>query len=112
MKYYYALYMDEYAKKRQADIIKKIKNDKRQMNIYLITLTKNKKNHMEIFHSVLLMQKAVAKEDLFVVGMANGYFEALELVEKIAQEVYDETGGADIRNYILQKQLKYEEERV
>lgn len=112
MKYYYALYMDEYAKKRQADIIKKIKNDKRQMNIYLITLTKNEKNHMEIFHSVLLMQKAVAKEDLFVVGMANGYFEALELVEKIAQEVYDETGGADIRNYILQKQLKYEEERV
>ena len=72
MKYYYALYMDEYAKKRQADIIKKIKNDKRQMNIYLITLTKNEKNHMEIFHSVLLMQKAVAKEDLFVVGMANG----------------------------------------
>lgn len=112
MKYYYALYMDEYAKEKQVDIIKKIENDKWQMNIYLVALTKNEKNHMEIFHSVLLMQKAVAKEDLFVVGIANSYFEALELVEKITQEVYDETGGADIRNFILQKQRKYEEERV
>ena len=112
MKYYYALYMDEYAKEKQADIIKKIENDKWQMNIYLVALTKNEKNHMEIFHSVLLIQKALEKEDLFVVGIANGYFEALELVEKITQEVYDETGGADIRNFILQEQRKYEEERV
>ena len=112
MKYYYALYMDECSKRKQADIIKKIENDKWQMNIYLVALTKNEKNHMEIFHSVLLIQKALSKEDLFVVGIANGYFEALELVEKITQEVYDETGGVDIRNYILQKQRKHDEERV
>ncbi|MBQ2987219.1 MAG: hypothetical protein IJE23_07035 [Tyzzerella sp.] len=112
MKYYYALYMDEYAKENQADIIRKIENDKWQMNIYLVALTKGEKNHMEVFHSVLLIQKALSKDDLFVVGIANGYFEALELVEKITQEVYDETGGVDIRNYILQKQRKHEEERV
>lgn len=112
MKYYYALYMDEYAKERQVDIMSKLENDKWQMNIYLVALTKNEKNHMEIFHSVLLMQQAVKKEDLFIVGIVNGYFEALEMIEKITQEVYDETGGTDIRNYILQKQRKYEEERV
>ena len=112
MKYYYALYMDEYAKENQADIIRKIENDKWQMNIYLVVLTKGEKNHMEVFHSVLLIQKVLSKDDLFVVGIANGYFDALELVEKITQEVYDETGDVDIRNYILQKQRKHEEERV
>lgn len=112
MKYYYALYMDEYAKENQADIIRKIENDKWQMNIYLVVLTKGEKNHMEVFHSVLLIQKVLSKDDLFVVGIANGYFDALELVEKITQEVYDETGDVDIRNYILQKQQKHEEERV
>ena len=112
MKYYYALYMNDYSKKKQADIIKKLEKDKRQINTYLISLTKNEKNHIEIFHSVLLIQKAMEKEDLFIVGIANGYFEALELVEKITQEVYDETGGVDIRNFILQKQQKHEEERV
>ena len=44
MKYYYALYMDEYAKEKQADIIKKIENDNWHMNIYLVALTKNEKN--------------------------------------------------------------------
>lgn len=40
------------------------------------------------------------------------YAEALELVEKIAQEVYDETKGTDIREYILRKQQEFEEGNV
>lgn len=112
MKYYYALYMDEYTKENQDKIKKNIEKDKWQLEIYLIALTKNDTNHLEIFNSVLLIQKAMSKEELFVVGIANGYIEALELVEKITQEVYDETSGVDIRSYILQKQRKYEEGNV
>ena len=112
MKYYYALYLDEYVKANKEEIIKKLEKDKWQLEKYLIALTKNEANHLEIFQSVLLLQKAIPKEDLFIAGIASGYAEALELVEKIAQEVYDKTGGADIRNYILQKQQEYEEGNV
>lgn len=112
MKYYYALYTDEHTKDKQEQIIKKIQKDKWQPEVYLISLTKNEKNHLEIFNSVLLIQKAMYKEELFVVGIASGYIESLELVEKITQEVYDETNRVDIRNYILQKQREYEEGNV
>ena len=102
---------DELVQKK-AEIIEKIEKDKWQMGKYLIILAKNEKNHLEYFHSVLLLQKSIAKDDLFVIGIANGELGAMELIEKITQEVYDETKGTDIRGYILQKQKEYEERNV
>lgn len=112
MKYYYALYMDEQTLQKKETILKKMRNNRWQFEIYLITLTQNVNNHLEIFHSALLKQKAIPRENLFVVGIANGYYEALELVEKITQDVYDKTNGVDIRNYILQSQKEYDEGNV
>ena len=43
-------------------------------------------------------------KDVFVVGLAKGYLQALELVRKIAEETVDKTGDADIRQYILKRQ--------
>ncbi len=39
-----------------------------------------------------------------MVGITKGYDEAVELVEQIVQEVYDQTGTCDIRSYILEKE--------
>lgn len=112
MKYYHALYMSEELILKKAEIIEKLEKDKWQMEKYLIVLAKNEKNHLEYFHSVLLLQKSISKDDLFVVGIANGELGAMALIEKITQEVYDETKGTDIRNYILQKQKEFEEGNV
>ena len=109
MKYYFSLYVDEQIKEKKTKIINKIENDKWQLETYLIALTKNEANHLEIFHSLLLAGNMVEKEDVFIVGISSGYAKALELVEKITQEVYDKTNGTDIRNYILNKQREYEE---
>ena len=54
----------------------------------------------------------MSKEDLFVVGIASGYDEALKLVKQITEEVYEETGRTDIRNYLLNKQQEYEKGNV
>ena len=112
MKYYHALYMSEELISKKAEILDKFENDKWQIEKYLIVLAKNEKNHLEFFISVLLIQKSIVKDDLFVVGIANGELGAMDLIEKITQEVYDETGGTDIRNYILQKQKEFEEGNV
>lgn len=112
MKYYHALYMSEELISKKAEILDKFENDKWQIEKYLIVLAKNEKNHLEYFNSVLLLQKSISKDDLFVIGIANGELGALELIEKITQEVYDETKGTDIRNYILQKQKEFEEGNV
>lgn len=47
-----------------------------------------------------------------MVGIADGFEEALYLVEKIAQEVYDVTGDMKIRKYLLEQQKKFEEGKV
>ena len=112
MKYYHALYMSEELIRKKAEIIEKLEKDKWQMEKYLVVLAKNERNHLEYFHSVLLLQTSISKDDLFVIGIANGELGAMELVEKITQEVYDETKGTDIRSFILQKQKEYEEGNV
>ena len=112
MMYYHALYMSEELIRKKTEIIEKIENDKWQMETYLIVLAKNEMNHLEYFHSVLLLQKSMSKDDLLIVGIANGEQGAMDLIEKITQEVYDETKGTDIRGYILQKQKKCEERNV
>lgn len=112
MKYYHALYMSEELIQKKAEIIEKLEKDKWQMEKYLVVLAKNERNQLEYFHSVLLLQKSISKDDLFVIGIANGELGAMELIEKITQEVYDETKGTDIRSFILQKQKEYEEGNV
>ena len=112
MKFYYALYSDEKSASDKEEIRKKLKKNKLQVGKFLIALTENENNHLEFFNTMLLLQKRLAKKNMFVVGVASGYDGAMEVVEKITQEVYDETGGADIRRYILQRQRDFEEGNV
>lgn len=80
--------------------------------ILVITLAQNEKNHLEFFSALLLKQHYYDKKELFIVGLAQGYEDAVELVRKITQEVLEETGNTDIREYILTHQKLFEESRV
>ena len=104
MKYYRYLFLTERLEKKKDKIIKKLNQNRFQMNIYLIVLTVNENNHLEIINSALLLQPAYPREDYFVVGLAESYEDALELVEKMTQEVYHKTKGADIRRYIIERE--------
>lgn len=112
MKCYCNLYLDEKTYLKKEEILHKIEKEQWQLEIYCIVLAPNEINHLEIFHSALMLQKSVSKEKQFLVGIASGYYEALELVEKITKEVYDNTKGTDIRGYILNKQQEFEEGNV
>ena len=109
MKYYCELYWSEKFQNKKKEILSKLEQNKVQLNKYLIVLTENSKNHLEFFDSVLLKQNIFGQRDLFLVGIADGYFGALELVEIITQEVYDKTKGTNIRGYLLEKQREFEE---
>lgn len=104
MRYYKHLYLMEGLEKKKEKIIRKLEENKFQMNIHIITLAQNEENYLEIYDSRLLLQPSFPHEDFFVVGIVKGYEDALELVEEITQEVYNETKGADIRSYILEKE--------
>lgn len=104
MTYYKYLYLEEGLEKKRDKMIDKLERNKLQFGVFLIVLSQNGNNHLELLDSKLLLQKDYPKEDYFVVGIAKDQTGAIEIVEEILQEVYNETKGADIRSYILKKE--------
>ena len=78
----------------------KINAGKPVPGIYLLTLSDNPGNIMEIIPAVMLVQKPAYDLCPVIIGMAKGKEEALELVQKIVEEVYRETGSFEIREYM------------
>ena len=73
-----------------------------QLRVYVITLSSNEENLLDIIPSRELLQRHYPKKGLYVVGLAGGYHEALELAGQIVSEVYFRTGGFDVRSYLRQ----------
>ena len=73
------------------------------IDIYVITLASNPQNLLDVIQAQELMQKAYPKKELFIIGLARGYDEALELVKQIVDEVYQRTGGFDVSSYLNEK---------
>ena len=95
---------NEKEEKKKEKIIRKLESGKLQLSVHVITLAISEKNQLEIYPTLQFKQPAFPEQDLFVVGITKGYEEAVELVEQIVQEVYEQTGGCDIRSYILEKE--------
>lgn len=112
MKYYHRLYVSDGLREKKEEIIYKLEHDKFQLHKYVIVLAQSEKNHLEFYDAALLLQKIYKKETLFVVGIADGYDEALLLVKQITQEVYDKTKGADIRTYLRKQQREFEKREI
>ena len=101
MKFYKNLYV--------GDTIKDVKKVKRklllnagQLGIYVITLCKGR-DQLEIYHCAFLQQKYYKKNPPFIIGIANGYEEAVEIVRQIAIEAYECNENCDLKKYILDR---------
>lgn len=104
MKFYKYLYVQEELEKKKEKIIRKLKQKKILISCYVVALAPNPKNQLEIYSSKFLFQPGFPTEDLFVISIVKSYEDALEFVEKLFEEVYNETKRTDIRSYILEKE--------
>ena len=93
IEFYHNLYVSECWQKKKGKIVKRLKEEQ---------------NQLEFFSSVLLKQSIFEHSKLFVIGIADGYDEALFLVEEIVQDVYQETKSANARQFLLTDQAEYE----
>lgn len=100
MKWYHKLYIGKTARNKRYKIVWKVKRRAGMLGVYLITLASNKENLLDIFDSSLLLQPHYKKEDIFIVGIACGYDEAVEVATQIIDELYNETGDFNIRQYL------------
>lgn len=107
MEFYCDLYVSECWHKKKAKIIKKLIKNRIQPQVYVIALAQGEQNQLEFFSSILLKQHVFEHAELFIVGIADGYDEALDLTKKITGEIYSKTGDTDLRKYILGRQKDF-----
>lgn len=106
MKFYRYLFVSETMDTKKEKILQKLQNHEYPIGIYLLVLPDKGPDQLEFFSSAMLRQRCIKEDDLFVVGLARGYDDAVELVEQIVKQVYKETGGTDIPSYIEKKEAQ------
>ena len=102
MKWYKNLYMGETATDTKHKILRNVVKRRFSNNEYLITISANPDNLLDILPAEVLLQKHYKDntDKLYIVGIANGKEEALEVVRQIIDEVYTNTGEFDIPGYL------------
>ena len=106
MIWYENLYIGESISRKAAKVKRlkwKINHNAGLLNIYIIVLCRNGTDLLEIIQTKELLQKHYPRGELYIVGLAKGYEEALETAAKIVLDVYKHTGGFQVKKYLLQQ---------
>ncbi len=103
MDWYQEFYAGESIAGKKEKVKRKILRNAGMMNIYIIALSSNPENLLDIIPSWELMQNCYPKSELLVVGVDRGYENAIELASVIIMDVYQETGTFQVRDYFLEK---------
>lgn len=103
MLFYRKLYASESVQDKKRKICRNLKYGRGQLNIYVISLSKNQ-DIFDIFHCALLKQRAVERRGLRVMGIAAGYDEAVNLAAQMVEDFYHKYGTASFKNIILEEE--------
>ncbi len=93
------LYTTEKTKKMLPRIMHKIRTKRLQPGIWLITIASNEKNLLDMFQSIYYMQPMFAHLNPDIVGIAESEDAAKELLIRMTEDMYRETGNFDVRTY-------------
>ena len=95
------LYLGKSMKEKKVDKIKK-RLDKNLFfaKLYLLTFASNPSDQLEFFDTRLIRLRTYAGYSPYVIGLCKNESEALELVEIIAKECYEERGDCALREFL------------
>lgn len=101
-KIYKRLYTNDLSPKRIKGYRNKLEQGKPALSLYLITLPLNGEGLFEIYPYTMLLQKHFKNDDssLYVLGFADAYEEALEVVRRLVSDMYEQTGGFDVVRFV------------
>ena len=86
--------------RRQKRIIRKVKKRSIFNAAYLLTLSANPQNLIDIIHTQVVRQRYYPKKDLVVIGLAGNYEEALQLAAEILVSLYTVQGNFGLREFL------------
>ncbi len=105
MIWYENLYLGDSIPRKDAKIRRlkwKISHNALLMNTFIIVLCRYETSLLEIIPVRELRQKFYPKQNLYIVGIAKGYDEALETAARIVIDVYRKTGGFQVKRFFQQ----------
>lgn len=103
MRFYKHLYVGTYAGKHRFSIIQKIRKHQMQPGVYLLTPAANEQNLLDIIPSVTWCQMEKTghlNDEQMIIGIAEGYEEALLLAGRIVDEMYQKTGAFHLSSFL------------
>lgn len=106
MKIYKNLYVSDGYQKKKQKMIQKMKDGKYPLSAFVLVLIESGPNQMEFYPTAMLYQGYLMTDNLYVVGLAESYMDAVYMVEEITREVYESTGTADIRSYMKSQEMQ------
>lgn len=99
--WYDNLYFHEDNARKRARLLRRLEKGKLTPDIYVLALPESKeRNILDIYNSLELMQPHYKDRDKYVVGIARGREEAIELAASIVEEMYASGKGFDIRSFL------------
>ncbi len=98
--------------KTKSKVLKKLKQGKLQLGVYVITLPLGAGDMLEIYPSYVFLQKAYKDIEVMVVGIAEGQDTAFSLIEQIAMDCLREKSNVDIRAFFVDDLTGRGEEKI
>ena len=86
--------------RRQKRIIRKVKKRSIFNAAYLLTLSANPQDLIDIIHTQVVRQRYYPKKGLVVIGLAGNYEEALQLAAEILVSLYTVQGNFGLREFL------------
>ena len=99
MNWHKNMYFGEEARKKKTKIIYNIDTHKLQVGVYVLTFAANGTDLIDIIPSFMLEKEGYKGRDIVVIGLAASKDEAYEVGRQIITDVYEQTGGFDVRSY-------------
>lgn len=103
MQFMGSLYVGESISFAEYKIVEKVHKGEVVGDLYLITLSTNPDNMLDLILEKEALQTCYKKQGLKVVGIASGKKEAIDLIQLIIEESMRETGSADVREFLRKK---------
>ncbi len=94
------LYLGEGVEKKHRKIQEDMERGKLRWHVYVLMLSTNPQNQLDILSSAFLKQPYYRHQELMVVGLASGYPEALTVLQRIVADAVQATGKADLRAFL------------
>ena len=102
MEFYTDLYIGEKVEKPGV-LLKKIKKQKKIPDAYIIAFAQSADDELDIRNAKDLNKEFYASENPYIVGIAEDYDDAVDVVKKIAEECFAKRGDCRLRDFLSER---------